>query len=270
MLDTGRYLARIGYTGPREPVLDTLRALHKAHLRAVPFENLDIGLGRAIALDEAAVFDKIVARRRGGFCYELNGLFALLLRALGFRVTLLSARVRRRGAEPGPDYGPEFDHLALRVNLDEPWLADVGFGDAFLLPLRLDARGQQIDGARANPIRARAPEGAWRDCYRIARGGPLRTLQRRDWSGAWQDQYRFTLTPRGWADFAGMCAYHQTAAESGFTRRRTCTLPTPTGRVTLSDNRLIVTADGARRESPLADDPAYTAALREHFGIVLG
>ena len=86
--------------------------MHRAHLLAVPFENLDIHLGRPISLDQDALFGKIVTRRRGGFCYELNGLFALLLRELGFEVTLLSAGVAR--ADGG--FGPEFDHLTLLVS----------------------------------------------------------------------------------------------------------------------------------------------------------
>ena len=269
MLDIERYLARIGYTGPRDPTLATLRALHQAHLWAVPFENLDIGAGRPIVLDEAAVLAKIVERRRGGFCYELNGAFAALLRALGFRVTLLSAQVQRPPTAAGPAFGPEFDHLTLRVDLEEPWLADVGFGDSFLQPLRLTAWAEQVDTGRSSPIVNQAPEGVWQDRYRLVPDGALWTLQRRDWAGQWQDRYRFTLAPRAWADFAEMCRYHQTDLASIFTRHRTCSLATPSGRVTLSDARLIVTADGARREVALADEAAWAAALAEHFGIVL-
>src|SRR5258706_8881452 len=113
-MDITAYLNRIAHRGPIEPTGETLRALHLAHLLAVPFENLDIGLGRPIVLDQAALFDKIVVRRRGGFCYELNGLFAALLRALGFEVTMLSAGVGRAGG----GFGPEFDHLTLLVTTD--------------------------------------------------------------------------------------------------------------------------------------------------------
>src|SRR5688500_17222542 len=92
-MDVARYLARINYSGPTVPTIETLLGLQRAHLYTVPFENLDIGLGRPIQPEAAAIEEKIVARRRGGFCYELNGLFALLLRELGFRVTLLAAGV---------------------------------------------------------------------------------------------------------------------------------------------------------------------------------
>jgi N-hydroxyarylamine O-acetyltransferase len=264
------YLARIGYDGPREPTIATLRAIHRAHLYSVPFENLDIGAGRPIVLDEAALFDKIVERRRGGFCYELNGLFALLLRALGFRVTLLGAGVRRSPDSGGPPFGPDFDHLTLLVELETPWLADVGFGDAFLHPLRLDTEAEQIDTGRDRPIVGPAPEGVWQDRYRIGRHEPeYLVLQRRDWTGEWHDRYRFAPVPRQWPDFAAMCHYHQTSPESGFTRSRTCTLATPAGRITIADLCLIVTEDGVRRETMLEDESARDALLRERFGVVV-
>src|SRR5260221_12505984 len=110
-MDVAAYLERIGYTGPLAPNAGALRALHVAHLYTVPFENLDIGLGRPLSLELPALFDKIVTRRRGGFCYELNGLFAWLLQSLGYGVTPLSARTK----SPDGSFGPEFGPLALRV-----------------------------------------------------------------------------------------------------------------------------------------------------------
>ncbi|PYV26108.1 MAG: hypothetical protein DMG24_07865, partial [Acidobacteria bacterium] len=130
LMDVRAYLDRVGYHGPIEPTADTLRALHRQHMLNVPFENLDIGLGRKIALDPECFVEKIVHRRRGGFCYELNGAFATLLVALGFRVTLLSARV----ANDQGVASKEFDHLALQIDLEDRWLADVGFGENFLEP----------------------------------------------------------------------------------------------------------------------------------------
>src|SRR5688572_4403214 len=116
MVETDAYLERIGYRGPRDPTIATLRELHHTHLMSVPFENLDIHLGREIVLDEQRMLAKLVGERRGGFCYELNGAFASLLRAIGFEVTMLSARV----AKSAGGFGPEFDHLLLRIELDEP------------------------------------------------------------------------------------------------------------------------------------------------------
>lgn len=252
--DPATYLRRLAYDGPLEPTIETLRALHEAHLLAVPFENLDIGLGRPIVLNEAAIVEKVVARRRGGFCYELNGAFAALLRALGFDVTLLSAGVAREGG----GFGPEFDHLALLVRLEERWLADVGFGDSFYRPLRLDIAGAQRRNGRAYRL-VPEREGA----------GAARLLQRREDDGTWRAQYRFTLRPRPLADFAGMCHYHQHAAASPFTQRRVCTRLTPEGRITLTDTRLILTTRDGREDRALAGPEAFAVALREHFGIDL-
>src|ERR1700722_12411711 len=183
MIDVAAYLARIGYSGPTDPTAGNLRAVHRAHLLAVPFENLDISLGRKITVDEAAILNKVVTLRRGGFCYELNGAFAALLRALGFQVTLLSARVARaNGGE-----GPEFDHLTLRVDLGEPWLADVGFGDSFLDPLRLEIDLEQEQGGRI---------------FRLVEEGERIQLQIREPGQSWKNQYSFTQTPRGLQDFA--------------------------------------------------------------------
>ena len=267
-MDIHAYLQRIHYRGERVPTAATLHELHRAHLLAVPFENLDIHLGRPIKLDQDSLFSKIVTRRRGGFCYELNGLFALLLRELGFEVTLLAAGVAR--ADGG--CGPEFDHLTLLVKAPstEPtipnlqaascnlqsdmWLADVGFGDSFRAPLRcVEAIEQEQDGR----------------AYRLDRDGAHFTLMQRD-GASWEPQYRFTLQPHTPAEYADMCHYHQTAPESSFTRKRICTLATPHGRVTLSDLALIVTAHGQRTERVLQDELAFHAALREHFGIDVG
>lgn len=248
-MDTKAYLRRINYTGSLVPGAETLRSLQLAHLMAVPFENLSIHSGEPIILEDSALFDKIVVRRRGGFCYELNGLFASLLRALGFDVQLLSAEV----ANAEGRFGPEFDHMALLVKLEERWLVDVGFGDSFREPLLLDERNEQAQGAMA---------------YRIASDGAHLILMQRENNGEWQAQYRFTLRPYNYADYAGMCRYHQTSPESHFTRKRICTLANPAGRVTLSDLRLITTVKGGgREERVLANEDEYVKLLREHFGI---
>jgi len=238
------YLARIGYRGSIKPTRETLRELHRAHLFTVPFENLDIGWGRKIVCDEASFLRKVVEERRGGFCYELNGAFAALLRGLGFKVTLLSARVARADGT----LSQEFDHLALRMDLDEPWLADVGFGESFLEPLRL-----QPD---------RESQG-----YRIVQELERWHVERREPDGGWKRQYAVTLTPRTLEDFAPMCHYHQSSPDSHFTQNRVCTKATPTGRITLTKDKLILTRNGVREEKPLSSDQEWKDALREHFGI---
>jgi len=176
-MDVAAYLERIGYSGPLTPSPEALRNLHRAHLFTVPFENLDISSGRKVVLDEDALVRKVVEKRRGGFCYELNSAFAALLRALGFDVTLLSARVARSDG----GMSPEFDHLTLRVDLDEPWLADVGFGDSFLEPLVLKPSVEQQQGDRK---------------FRIVENDAGLTLQRAERLGIWKPEYSFDLRPR--------------------------------------------------------------------------
>lgn len=247
--DINAYLQRINYQGSLRPSPETLRALHVAHLHTVPFENLSIHWREPIALSDDALFEKIVRRRRGGFCYELNGLFAALLRALGFRVEMVAAGVMGGNGR----FGPEFDHMALVVSLEERWLADVGFGDSFREPLLLDERGQQLQG---------------KDAYRIDSGEEYMTLVRRT-EGDWKPQYRFKLQPYEYRDYEEMCRYHQTSPESHFTRKRVCTLATALGRITLSDLRLIKTVGeaGEREERLLAGEEECAAVLREQFGI---
>jgi len=248
-LDIAAYLERINYRGPQAPTAETLRALQRAHLLAVPFENLSIHNGQRIILEEEALFDKVITRRRGGFCYELNGLFAALLRALGFEVDMLSARVANAAGE----FGPDFDHMTLMVRLDQRWLADVGFGDSFLEPLLIDKREEQVQDR----------------AFKIVTDSDRLVLWQREKSYEWKAQYSFTLQPFTFRDFGEMCHYHQTSAQSHFTQKRVCTRATPQGRITLSELRLITTENGERNEEILPDEQEYARLLRQHFGIVM-
>lgn len=250
-MDIDAYLQRINYRGSLAPTAETLRELQVAHLLAVPFENLSIHSGQPIILEDGALFEKIVGQRRGGFCYELNGLFAALLRSLGFKVDMLSA-----GVENGEgSFGPDFDHMVLMVTLEERWLADVGFGDSFLEPLLLDSGDEQAQGERA---------------YQLVPDGDHLILKQRQSPGEWKNQYRFTLQPHSYADYAEMCHYHQTSPQSHFTKARVCTRATTEGRITVSAMRLITTVKGGeRQERVLANEEEYVTSLREHFGIVL-
>ncbi len=236
------YLERLGIEGRPEPTVAGLRALHLAHLRRIPFENLSIHLGEDIVLDPDALVDKVVVRRRGGFCYELNGAFATLLRALGFEVTLLAARAFGRDG-----LGPAFDHMCLRVDLDEPWLADVGFGDSFQLPLRLHAAGEQVDTAGTFAI-VPVDDGE----LDLVRDG--------------KPQFRFDLVARALEDYAATCRYHQTSPDSHFTQSTVCSRATEEGRVTISGTTLIVTRNGERTEQTLTKEELGDA-YRTHFGM---
>jgi N-hydroxyarylamine O-acetyltransferase len=253
----GAYLARIGVPRPAaldpavlDPaVLDAarLRTLHRAHLMAVPFENLSIHLSEPISLAGPDLLDKVVTRRRGGFCYELNGAFALLLEALGARVDRLAARVQGEGG-----LGPPFDHLALVVHLADgtgPWLADVGFGSHSGYPLDFGRRDEQDDPAGLFLL-ADAADG---DVDVIKNGAP---------------QYRMESRPRSLRDFVPTCWWQQTSPDSHFTQSTICSRLTGDGRISLSGRTLIRTTGGTRTEQRLAEADVL-AAYRDHFGIVL-
>ncbi len=247
-LNVDVYLRRIEYDGPREPTAATLRALHEAHRRTVPFENLDIVCGRPIALDDAALFEKIVVRRRGGFCHELNRLFAWLLQELGFPTILLGAD---SVTAPTGEVFPPLSHQMLLVPLTERWLADVGFGARGpRVPLNLDETGDQEDGASR---------------FRIERGAGARYILRHWLDGAWRPIYDFTLQPRQPDDFAERCRQQQ--REPYWAAQRLCTRTTPTGHVSLHDRRLIVVEGGVRHERRLASEAEVARALRDLFGI---
>ena len=247
-MNVAAYLERIGYGGSTAATPDTLKRLHRAHMLTVPFENLDIALGKPIEMDVEAFYDKIVTRRRGGFCYELNGLFGWLLRELKFPVATLSARVLDGGR-----VGPDFDHMLLLVRLEQRMIADVGFGDSFVEPVPMDG-DEHVEGARTYHVE----ESEW-----------ALTLQRQTNGGDWEPQYAFNGAPRRLSDFAEMCRWQQTSPESHFTKKTICSLATEDGRVTLSNDRLIVTKDGQRDERRIASADEYRELLRDRFGIEL-
>jgi N-hydroxyarylamine O-acetyltransferase len=241
------YLARIGMARPARADAAALAELQLRHLLAVPFENLSIHLGEPIVLDQGALVGKVVGRRRGGFCYELNGAFAALLSTLGFSVTLLAARVFGEGG-----LGPPFDHLALRVDDADggSWLADVGFGRHSHHPLRLEPDAEQADPGGSFRI-TRTADGD----LDVARDG--------------EPQYRVEPRARRLRDFEATCWWHQTSPRSHFTRSLVCSLLTPTGRVTLSGRALVETVGDRRHERTLAGDAEVLDAYRDRFGIVL-
>ena len=243
------YLDRIGLDHPERPLdADALRELHRAHLLTVPFENLSIHLAEPISLVPDDLMAKIVGRRRGGFCYELNGAFALLLERLGGRVQRVAARVY--GAD---GLGPPFDHLALVVHLSDgsgPWLADVGFGSHSVYPLEFESRTSQPD-----------PGGTF--ALTDADKGDVEV--RRD--GA--PQYRIEQRERGLDEFVPTCWWQQTSPQSHFTQGTICSMLTPDGRISIADRTLIRTSAGARTEEQLTSDDELLAAYRDYFGVSL-
>lgn len=242
------YLERIAVPGPITADAPGLRRLHRAHLGSVPFENLGIHLGEPISLDESDLLDKVVTRRRGGFCYELNGAFALLLEALGARVERVSARVFGDGR-----LGPPLDHLALLVHGADgsgPWLADVGFGSHASYPLRLDDRGEQAD-----------PGGL----FQLADAADGDVEVRKDS----EPQYLIERRARALEEFVPTCWWQQTWPGSHFRQSTICSLLTDDGRISLSGSTLIRTAGDSRTEQELPDDDAVLAAYQDLFGVRL-
>ena len=242
------YFRRMAVPRPHTADAVSLHVLHRAHQMTVPFENLSIHLSEPISLAEDDLIDKIVNRRRGGFCYELNGAFAVLLQAMGAEVKRVAARVYGDGRP-----GPPFDHMALVVHASDasgPWLIDVGFGSHSVYPLLFDSRHEQADPA--GPFLLVETEDG--DVDVLKDGNP---------------QYRIEPRERSLADFIPTCWWQQTSPESHFARSTICSRLTQDGRVSITDRTLITTQAGSRSEQHLPDDAAVLTAYRDHFGIVL-
>jgi N-hydroxyarylamine O-acetyltransferase len=255
-IDVPAFLDRIGYDGPVEPTATVLAAIHWAHLQSVPFENLDIRpLCRAIEFDLAGLEDKIVRRRRGGFCYELNGLLAEVLRAIGFEVSMVSVQFLSHETE-----SPPFDHMGLLVRPHDgstSYLADVGCGRSSpARPLPLVNGYEEFQPETLTSYRMQYVDGWWQ--FHLRPNGE-----------EGHPEYTFTLTPRTQKDFAERCRYLDRDPGSPFTRGPLCTRNLPGGRITLADGRLIQTRGADRREEEVPDETAFHAALRDHFGIDL-
>ena len=250
-MHTAAYLKRIGFAGWPDTSWASLQALHHHHLLTVPLENLAIHGGIPIHLSADALFEKIVVQRRGGICYELNGLFYELLRALGFVVKRVSGRTYTAGS----GFNPEFDHLALLVRIDSvDYLVDVGLGRRFpLYPLRLDVDCIQEDSTGYYQI-SHSTDGSF-------------MLSQRTKSSPWEYVYQFTCLAQELSAFAPMCHYHQTSPASYFTRNKLCTLATEGGRITLTDKFLKRMTNGQTHEQVVIGSPEFNQLLIEHFGI---
>jgi len=253
-LDLAAYLDRIGYGGPATPTVDVAREVHLAHALAIPFENVDVLAGTPIRLDVDALQDKLVARGRGGYCFEHNTLFAAALEALGFGVTKLAARVRTGTRRPPPR-----THLVLRVQAEgAAWLADVGFGG--LGPLR------PIPFAPGEPP---DQQFGWR--YRLAREGPELVLELGE-GDAWTALYGSTLEPQLDVDVEMANHYTATHPSSPFTRTLTAQRPDPADpstRVILRGRKLAEERPDGRSTATRVSDEDLLEVLAGRFGIRL-
>ncbi|HEV8507181.1 MAG TPA: arylamine N-acetyltransferase, partial [Chitinophagaceae bacterium] len=208
-METQKYFERIEYRGNVVPTIDVLKTLQKNHLLRIPFENLDIHYKIPIELNLASIFAKIVIRRRGGFCYELNGLFHELLNSIGFNVNMVSARVFDQKQQ---NFSPEFDHLAIIAKIDSTdYLVDVGFGEFAFSPLKIGLNTIQHDG---------------RGSFKIEKYDDLYYVVTRQAGEEWVPEYIFTLKNRDFGEFNDMCHYNQTSPLSHFTQNKFCSLAT--------------------------------------------
>ena len=245
--ELNRYFARIGYTRGRQPTLDTLVAVHRAHLLAIPYENLDIHLGRPITLDSDAMFRKLVDEKRGGWCFEMNGVLGRVLETLGFDVRYVSGAVAR--ATRG--WRAQGNHLVLIVTLDRRWIADVGFGDGFLTPLPLE-----VGNYRQGFLQ-----------YRVTRDGPWWRVHNHEHGGA--DGFDFTLTPRAPDSFSASCHELQTAPDSSFVQTTVVERMVPDGIVMLRGATLRHLTAAGVTEQVVQDGTEYVRLLEERFGLAL-
>jgi len=240
------YLKRIRYDGPVGPTREVLKGLHRAQMFSVPFENLDILLGVPIELNLGKLYEKVVENRRGGFCYELNGLFGWLLKEIGFEIEMLEARVFGEEGEPGP----HFDHMLLRVGGDQ--IADVGFGDSFTEPMQFGYGEQKQQTG----------------LFKLVENGERWELRRNNGDG-WKPQYDFSLVSRDLDEYEPMCRHQQTSPDSIFTKKKVCSLATPNGRITYANGRLIETDGASKSERMIGNKAELEGVLEENFGVVL-
>jgi N-hydroxyarylamine O-acetyltransferase len=251
-IDLDAYFERIGHAGSRSPTLDTLQALHLRHPSAIPFESLNPLLGRPVAIDPEALQAKLVARRRGGYCFEQNGLFLHVLTALGFQVTPLAARVRWMLPDDAPQ--SPLSHMLLKVELPEgPFICDVGFGsDSPTAPLRFEHRTEQ-----------RTPHGD----YRILQGTTGWDVQTRLPEG-WALMYRFRDEPQSPRDYEVFNWFTATHPDSRFVNNLIAARVVGDRRAALFNDRLAAHwPDGKSEKTALAGPREAHQALADIFGI---
>ena len=248
-MDLAAYLARIGHEGRTRPDLATLRAVHRAHLLAIPYENLDVQLGRPGGVEPEAAFEKLVSGRRGGWCYEMNGTLGLALQAMGFQVTRMAGAVMRE------EFGARThgNHLVLRVELEDgPYIADVGFGDGILEPTPL--RAGAIRTAGYDFRLERLDDGWWR-FHNHPQGGAT--------------YFDFIDAPADPAQLAQTCHWLRTSPDSVFTQTVMMFRHRPDGVVGLLGRVLRRIYPDRKEDTVLPSAEAFMETLRDTFGVDL-
>ncbi len=257
-MDSKSYLKRIGIDQIKNPSLEFLTELQNRHLLSIPFEDLDIP-NKRIELDLNKIYNKIIPTKRGGFCYELNGLFHWLLISLGFKVEMLSARVFNSQKQ---DFGPELDHMTLLVHFNnEHFLVDAGFGDSFRSPIKLpDGEVEDISG-HYRVLKSSA--GNNRESVENIFELQIKT------GNNWIPQYCFSTLQRQLSDYQDMCIFQQLSPNSHFRTRMLCTIATDTGRITLSNDSLTITEGVSKNKTTIEKKEEFNFMLKKYFSIVM-
>jgi N-hydroxyarylamine O-acetyltransferase len=250
LFNLDRYLERLHYSVAIQPTEEGLEALHRAQAYTIPFENFDILLGRGISLEPPMIYDKLVHRRRGGYCFELNGLFLMALQSIGFDARALLARVHLTGTMTGRG------HQLILVTLQgREWIADVGFGGSGIrapIPFELN-RVSSHDG----------------QTFRLVAAEPFGIMLQTLTDTHWQDLYSFDLGQVFPVDIAYGNHFTSTHPSSFFTLARVAALPRPDGRVALFNCTLRTVTPNGEQVQELEEGQAYLDALKTQFGIEL-
>ncbi|HHU30764.1 MAG TPA: arylamine N-acetyltransferase [Firmicutes bacterium] len=241
------YLKRINYQGSLDVSFATLRGLHIAHVTNIPFENIDVYLGRPIKLDRKSLFNKLVVNKRGGYCFEMNGLFSIALKELGFTVRDLLAR----GTIDGVNYMSR-THQVLVVEIgDQRYMADVGYGnDGIREPLLLEEGLEQRQ---------------FTDTYRFKKDKRYGYILQKKAGKEFRPLYAFTLEECCPEDFLMSNHYTSTYPDSFFRMARVCTMPTLDGRITLFANELKILADGELTKRVIKDEDDFRQVMKDYF-----
>ncbi len=246
---TKEYLNRIKYLRKPQKDLNTLKILHERHVFNIPFENLDVQHKIEIRLEKSHLFKKVIENYRGGFCYELNYLFWFLLTDLGFDAYIISAQIF-----DGEKIGPEYDHMALIINLNgKNWLADVGFGDLFVKPLNIEVGEEQFDGRN----------------YFVIKNWDKKTFllsmskNRIDY----EKKYLFKIDKKEVEDFSEQCYFKQYSPSSYFVKNKVITLPIENGRKTIFNSKYIVKNNENKTELMIETIKEEKKILKNEFDI---
>jgi len=244
------YLKRINYTKEVKLNKETLFELQRRHLKSIPFENLDIHFGIEIKLDIDSIYTKIILNKRGGFCYELNGLFYHLLNDIGFDVRMISGRVYRKDNS----YTNEYDHLSIIATIEnQKYLVDVGFGKFSLEPLEIKFDINLTDDF--GQFRFNQYDAHYLRINEIINDNLI-------------PQYIFKTKERNFSEFEFMCRFHQRSKDSHFTKKKVISIVTNNGRITLNDNQLKITKGKLEKET-LFKEKEFDSKLKEYFDIVI-